>query len=214
MAEPTVKRVSVEDFEKDFEIKELKLQNEKLNLKIAQLKISNEKLQRALTSTMPQEYLNSLFISIQTRLIEGFERFVELNDTNTHIYQSYETWYSDVTQKMPAGSCFVYENHIFGRPYYNTNYTNAYFFSKNDDTKNSTVYGIYQDVNALDKGWRHEKTKYVLILHPTDRSKIVEMRKESKSEIGASKYHQWSSLLPKELCDSSNYILMVAKKIC
>ena len=77
---------------KDLEVKDLKLKNEKLNLEISQLKTNYEKLQRALTSTVPQD---SLFISIETRLTVGFERFIELNDTNTHIYQSYKSWYND-----------------------------------------------------------------------------------------------------------------------
>ena len=72
----TVENVSVEDLKRDLEIKELKIQNLSLQLK-------NEKLQRALTSTVPQD---SLFISIETRLTVGFERFIELNDTNTHIH--------------------------------------------------------------------------------------------------------------------------------
>ena len=71
----TVENVSVEDLKRDLEIKELKIQNLSLQLK-------NEKLQRALTSTVPQD---SLFISIETRLTVGFERFIELNDTHSSV---------------------------------------------------------------------------------------------------------------------------------
>lgn len=71
----TVENVSVEDLKRDLEIKELKIQNLSLQLK-------NEKLQRALTSTVPQD---SLFISIETRLTVGFERFTELNDTHSSV---------------------------------------------------------------------------------------------------------------------------------
>ena len=71
----TVENVSVEDLKRDLEIKELKIQN-------LSLQLENEKLQRALTSTVPQD---SLFISIETRLTVGFERFTELNDTHSSV---------------------------------------------------------------------------------------------------------------------------------
>ena len=139
----TVENVSVEDLKRDLEIKELKIQNLSLQLK-------NEKLQRALTSTVPQD---SLFVSIETRLTVGFERFIELNDTNTHIHQSYGSWYSDVLQRMEVSSCYVYKNHIFAKSFHNKSYVTGYFYSRNNDQKTGTHYiGMVQDVNnVLDK---------------------------------------------------------------
>ena len=136
----TVEKVSVEDLKKDLEIKELKIQN-------LSLKLKNERLQRALTSTVPQD---SLFISIETRLTVGFERFIELNDTNTHIYQSYETWYSDVLQRMTGSSCYVYKNHLFAKPYHNKSFPKGYFYSRNNDKMTpSTHSGIVQDLSLI-----------------------------------------------------------------
>ena len=71
-----------------------------------------------------------------------------------------------------------------------------------------------QYVNALNKGWTHDNTKNVLILHPTNRSKSLEMQQNEKHVNGMNKYYGWyTNKLSTEFSDSTNnYALTVAKK--
>ena len=115
---------------------------------------------------------------------------------------------------MEVSSCYVYKNHIFAKSFHDKSYVTGYY-SRNNDQKTGTRYiGMVQDVNnVLDKGWTHDNTKYVLILHPTDRSKTIELQQKVKNVKGANKYYSWyTEKLPSEFSDSTNYPLIVARK--
>ena len=81
-----------EMYEKELEIKELKIQNLTLTLEKMKLQLQNKELQKSLTTALSQDHLKSVFISKKDRFIDGFEKFIERVDPRANIYPTYEGW--------------------------------------------------------------------------------------------------------------------------
>ena len=102
----------------------------------------------------------------------------------------------------------MYDDYIFTKMNFNVHsYSSITLYSKREksaDTCNTLT------IKGFDDGWTHEQTELVLLLHPTDRSKILEFHQINSFEYQG--YYQWSVGGVNKEYGCEGYVLICFKK--
>jgi len=95
----------------------------------------------------------------------------------------YVKWYDCIAEFMQIYKAYVYDDVLFVKAECDSPFTFC-SHSTNDAFHDRLVFNIFE------KGWTHEETKILLILHPEEPNKSLEL---DKSEATEGK-HSWTSL--------------------
>ena len=174
----------------------LKEENEKLKEEVSELKSENKRLQpRNQTTDVKSEKNIPKLIPIKDRLIDqGVRRFIEGIESKTKVYDSYVQWYDDVSERMRHKVLYEYDKYLLIREHFNLGDSSSITYCSYG--KDSTMRGGGFESRTLERGWTKENIKIVLILHPKNPSKFLEMNpcysgKDQTDENGKRNYHYW-----------------------
>ena len=132
------------------------------------------------------------FIPLETRLVGGFQRYFEGLKDNIPYYSSYVDWYTDILELMQSNVPYLYEDVFFVKVVTNKRLCDfgVRFVSKNNryDKNNKSEFCTSNNsfsMPIVQRGWTHDTTKYILILHPKHLQNPLEMVKSCTDD------HHW-----------------------
>ena len=159
------------------EVEELKAENERLTKKVLKLKSENERLQpRNETTVVKLDENIPKLIPIKDRLIDqGVRRFIEGIEPETKVYDSYVQWYDDVSERMTRQVLYEYDKYLLVREQFKLESKSGTGISYRSHGKDSTMRSSGFELRTLERGWTKENIKIVLVLHPKNPSKYLEM---------------------------------------
>lgn len=144
-------------------------------------------------ATVPSLTQESRFYSFEHLLSTGFDQFVD-PAANTGVFaMTYGDWYQRLSTALDHSLKPVrrFNKHLLMKITTQKKTTKLIYVSEDGITMNLEVKVKGEDrveavTQTLADGWSHLNTKHVLVLHPTDPSKIVEA-------IPAAKIREWCS---------------------
>ena len=166
--------------------------------------------------------VSGLFFSFETKLISGFEKFVEnrqipwctsdevkrdINNDLFDLYETYQEWYEDMcnlTKSMNSNMVLDFPGHLFVK--WKLSPKKGIIFSSQETEGDSQS---YIEVGTLATGWTHENTRLVAVLHPTHNHKIVELFPMGKSN----EWHIWKNIEKvAEYLNGDGYVICCCRK--
>lgn len=129
-----------------------------------------------------------LVVSQATRLVWGAETFIEgkSSEMDPALYNSYQDWYRGISETMSNEVSYTCSKYLFVRTEFGKLHERIFFISKSGK---SFIKG--QDmvvIDALNDGWGHNQIASIMVLHPVDPVKSLEVEYSCKGND----FHQWS----------------------
>ena len=164
-------------------------ENQKLKEENKKLKKELEKIKGKDCATSSGATSGGVFIKKEERFIEGYRQFIEKDRAAKNLFNNYMDWYNGLCSKMQKCLLYSYRMPFSGYTYFfvkigfdkqfdNVKVQNSYI-SDNWDYQSrdtATTIKVSNDLIPLRLG----RLSCVIILHPSDLGKIVEMDKNKK----------------------------------
>ena len=171
----------------------------------AELMLKDEQLKSLKTSkkNTPERTVPGFF-NKEDKLVEGFEHFISRSTNAKKIYASYKDWYTDILPIMQRRLLYKYKEHLFFKVVFEKKPKKVTFESgtvagdhylENMYAKEASDNGnVFAELYG--EGWNEQSMKLVVILHPSDLSKVNEMDCSSSyfDDIDHTNTNDWSSL--------------------
>lgn len=124
-------------------------------------------------------------------MIAGLERFIEHNgQTIVGPYTDYVKWFDFVFNKLPINDqiCCQYDQYLFMKIKFSKMPPRVKWLSRYGVRKKEVQVLLEAPdwtfkTHTMDDGWSHSNTKFALVFHPKDISKVVEMRKSGCTKL-------------------------------
>jgi len=173
VAEPTVKEMS------DDEKERTKLMEELGHLKIRLKKVETfiESQAEKPTELKPElEVPPPPFVLKESRFKEGLQWYpLDKKGVDLTSDIKYSKWYDSILELMQANKAYVYDNALFVKAECDSIFTFC-SHNKNEVSQDQLVFNIFE------KGWTHEATKFLLVLHPREPKNSIEMDEDEATE--------------------------------
>eukprot|EP00111_Clytia_hemisphaerica_P020362 TCONS_00059976-protein len=167
------------------EIQSLKAENEKLKKSLEE----KDKENKLLTAAIESLKGTASYVLMELRLREGIDKFLDKDKHITNLYSEYGLWVKDVESRMPQNG--------------GVEETERYHFYKTISVDATQIYStIYLQISNIymssfqggrfaiysKKTWLNNKeiNKTVLLLHPTDHGKSIELVPDDNQVNGRS----------------------------
>lgn len=174
-----------------------------LTREIEQLRADNLTLKQHQTQEKQQKR-KPLIVPQATRLVWGAETYMEGKTSDSEdLFDSYGAWYKSVSSTMTNEVSYTCSKYLFVRTEFGKRHDCIFFISKSGKTfikgQNMAV------IDALEDGWGHNQIASIMILHPEEPVKSLEVEFSCKGDD----FHQWSARDLTEDCYGPNRSLLV-----
>jgi len=198
------------------EIKELKCEVSELKEEIKTMRLKTDLVtdKHNLTNEPP----SPSFYPSMNLMIAGLERFIEHNEqTKVGSCTDYIKWFDYVFQNVEVNDeiLYHYDKYLFMKVRFTKRPPKVIWVSSNGEKKREVKIQLEAphwtfNTHTLEGGWSHVETKFALILHPNDASKVIEMRKAGFNK-SREEWISWKGNLP-DLYSVNNDLIICCKK--
>ena len=133
----------------------------------------------------------SVLMSMQKRVAEGVIKFFEGKKAETDLYNTYQEWYEDISDRMTDNVPLIYEDYLlvkYGEMGGLPNYCNLYYNEHKTKRFGRIEKGFR--ITKYQGGWLDENKEHVWILHPEKANDALQMYYNEKAD-------RWESTSPK-----------------
>ena len=127
----------------------------------------------------PETKQQQIFCTKETLLSEGIKKFITGQSSTYQLCLTYREWYESLVLRFEENTLHKYETHLLMKLKFEEKRNNFGWYSNEKHETFSenaiTIQDTYIDTYTLDDGWNLQNTKFALILHPMDISKILEL---------------------------------------
>ena len=145
-----------------------------------------------------------LIVSQATRLVWGAENFIEGKTSEmVGLYDSYRDWYRGISESMVNEVSYTCSKYLFVRSEFGIHHERIFFISKSG--KNFIKGKDMVVIDALNDGWGHNQIASIMVLHPANPDKSLEVEYSCKGDD----FHQWSARDVAPECYGPNKSLLI-----
>uniref|UniRef100_A0A7M5V124 Uncharacterized protein n=1 Tax=Clytia hemisphaerica TaxID=252671 RepID=A0A7M5V124_9CNID len=146
-------------------------------------------------------------VPMQKRVAEGVAKFFEEKKAETDLYETYQEWYKDLSDRMPDDIPLIYEDFIlvkYSQTYSKSNEISLYYWDIPKDVTTWEEKSIQEKrenefekatgfkIKKCNEGDWLEKTRFLGILHPKHANDIV----ITSERCDKDEYSYWTSKTP------------------